>query len=52
MRQTEETTSRMMRKFGIRFSVHHPRAEEVRRGMIAVASHADWNALLEREYAG
>ncbi len=50
MRHTEEATSKMMRKFGIRFAVHHPRGEEVRLAMIAVKSHEDWNAVLEREY--
>lgn len=43
--------SRMMRKFGIRFAQHHPRADEVRRRMIAVGSTADWLAVLEDHYA-
>jgi len=47
----EDATSKMMRKFGIRFAVHHPRGEEVRLRMIAVSSLADWDAVLEEFYA-
>jgi tRNA-dihydrouridine synthase B len=49
-RKAEETTSRMMRKFGIRFSAHHPQAEDVRLRMIAVSSMADWTAVLDEFY--
>lgn len=49
-RHGEETSSKMMRKFGIRFAVHHPRAEEVRLRMIAISSLADWNAVLAEFY--
>ncbi len=47
----EVPASRMMRKFGIRFSAHHPRAEEVRLRMIAVSSTQEWLAVLEEFYA-
>jgi tRNA-dihydrouridine synthase len=47
----EDATSKMMRKFGIRFAAHHPRSEEVRLRMIAVSSLADWKAVLEEFYA-
>ena len=47
----EEATSKMMRKFGIRFAAHHPQGEEVRRRMIAVSSTADWMDVLEQFYA-
>jgi tRNA-dihydrouridine synthase B len=47
----EDATSKMMRKFGIRFAAHHPRGEEVRLRMIAVSSLADWKAVLEEFYA-
>jgi tRNA-dihydrouridine synthase len=42
--------SRMMRKFGIRFSVHHDDAETVRKAFIRVKSAADWQAVLDRWY--
>ncbi|MDP6987560.1 MAG: tRNA-dihydrouridine synthase family protein [Phycisphaerales bacterium] len=42
--------SRMMRKFGIRFSVHHEQAETVRKAFIAVKSAADWQRVLDRYY--
>lgn len=51
-RQSEDATSRMMRKFGIKFAQHHPRAEEVRLRMIAVSSAADWHAVLDEFYGG
>jgi tRNA-dihydrouridine synthase len=47
----EDATSKMMRKFGIRFAAHHPRGEEVRLRMIAVSSLADWKAVLEEYYS-
>ncbi len=50
-RRAETYTGRTMRKFGIRFAAHHPRGEEVRKRMIAVASLADWQAVLEEWYA-
>ena len=50
-RHGEDATSKMMRKFGIRFAAHHPRGEEVRRRMIAVSSTADWMAVLEEFYS-
>lgn len=50
MRQAEVQTGRMMRKFGIRFAAHHPRAEEVRRRMIGVSSLADWERVVEELY--
>jgi tRNA-dihydrouridine synthase len=46
----EDATSKMMRKFGIRFATHHPRAEEVRKRMIAISSTADWMAVLDEFY--
>lgn len=49
-RDPERFTARSMRKFGIRFSAHHPEAETVRRAMIAVSSIDDWRALLDAHY--
>jgi tRNA-dihydrouridine synthase len=45
----EDAGSRMMRKFGIRFAAHHPRAEEVRLRMIGVDSMEAWEGVV-REY--
>lgn len=47
----DQLASKLMRKFGIRFAAHHPRAEEVRQRMIAVGSLDDWLETLERYYA-
>lgn len=51
MRDSEDATSKMMRKFGIRFAAHHPHPDRARQGFIAAKSQADWHAVLEREYA-
>jgi tRNA-dihydrouridine synthase len=51
MKAHEEKTARMMRKFAIRFARHHPRADEVRRRMIAVDGLEDWRGVLEEHYA-
>lgn len=50
MRRAEVATGRMMRKFGIRFAAHHPRAEEVRRRMIEVSRREDWERVVEDFY--
>lgn len=50
MRDGEESASKMIRKFGIRFSEHHPRREEVRQRMIAVSRVEDWEAILRECY--
>ncbi len=49
--RSEAFTARTMRKFGIRFARHHPRAEEVRRRFIGVGSLAEWRDLLGEWYA-
>lgn len=49
-RDGEEHTSKLMRKFAIRFSTHHPQAEEVRQRMIAVGSTAEWMSVLDQYY--
>jgi tRNA-dihydrouridine synthase B len=46
----EGAASRMMRKFGIKFSAHHPQGEEVKAGFIRCQSVADWRAVVERFY--
>lgn len=50
-RHGEETTSRMMRKFAIKFAQHHPRPDEVKKRMIGVASAEEWFKVLEEMYA-
>jgi tRNA-dihydrouridine synthase len=49
-RQPEQMASRLIRKFGIRFAAHHPRAEEVRTRAIRVGSLEQWQALLRECY--
>jgi tRNA-dihydrouridine synthase len=46
----ETRASMMMRKFGIRFSRHHPEAESVRERFIRVKSLAEWHATLSDYY--
>ena len=46
----EECAGKTMRKFGIRFAAHHPRAEDVRRRFIAVQGVEDWLEVLDEHY--
>ncbi len=46
----EKRASFMMRKFGIRFSTHHPRSEDVRRAFIGVKSLDEWRGVLNAFY--
>jgi tRNA-dihydrouridine synthase B len=46
----EKAASRMMRKFGIKFSVHHPDPETVRQDFIRCSSTRDWLSVLVRHY--
>lgn len=46
----EHRAGMMMRKFGIKFSRHHPLGPEVARAFIAVHSLADWREVLARYY--
>ena len=50
MRHAELHTARAMRKFGIRFSAHHPQHEQVRRRMIEVSSLDDWRKVVDDFY--
>jgi len=50
-RRPEAYTGKTMRKFGIRFAEHHPRAEEVRRRFVGVCSLEDWRGVLEECYS-
>ncbi|MEM9882289.1 MAG: tRNA-dihydrouridine synthase [Planctomycetota bacterium] len=46
----EAQASRMMRKFGIRFSRHHPEADAIKSAFIRVKSTDDWRAVLDDYY--
>ena len=46
----EKAAGKMMRKFGIKFAAHHPRADEVKAAMIAVNRTSDWVSVLEQFY--
>lgn len=50
-RRPEAFTGRVMRKFGIRFAEHHPRADEVRARFTRVESLDDWHDVLDEFYA-
>ncbi len=47
----ESQASRMMRKFGIKFSRHHPAAAAIKSAFIKVKSTDDWRTVLEEYYA-
>jgi hypothetical protein len=47
----EGRAGRMMRKFGIKFSRHHPRGESVKAAFITVKSLDDWRGVLSGYYA-
>jgi tRNA-dihydrouridine synthase len=46
----EQAAGRMMRKFGIKFARHHPRAEEVKMAMCRVSTLEQWRAVLDAFY--
>lgn len=46
----ERGAGRMMRKFAIKFSRHHPRAHEVKAGFVKVESSDDWQRVLDAHY--
>ena len=47
----EHQAGRMMRKFGIKFSRHHPQGDEVKKRFISTKNLADWQAVLDGWYA-
>lgn len=49
--RAERFTGKTMRKFGIQFSKHHPRAETVRKRFISVSTLEDWRSVLDEHYA-
>jgi len=46
----QDVAGRLMRKFGIKFSRHHPQGEEVARAFIGVHNLEDWRQVLDRFY--
>lgn len=46
----EEPASRMMRKFGIKFSRHHADPDAVKNAFITAKCTADWHAVIEHFY--
>lgn len=47
----EPHASRMMRKFGIKFSHHHPEPERVKNEFVRCRTVADWRDVIERHYS-
>lgn len=47
----ERAASRMMRKFGIKFSQHHPRREPVREAFIAARTAGEWHEAIDMHYS-
>jgi tRNA-dihydrouridine synthase len=47
----ERAAGLLMRKFGVRFSAHHPDAETVRKRFIAVRSLEEWREVLDEHYS-
>ena len=46
----ERQASRMMRKFGIKFSRHHPESEAIKAAFIQVQALDEWHAVLDTFY--
>jgi tRNA-dihydrouridine synthase B len=47
----ERAASRMMRKFGIKFSAHHPDPPAVKAAFITCRTAQEWRAVIEKYYA-
>ncbi len=47
----EKTASRLMRKFGIQFSKHHPRPDEVKQRFIQVETLHGWKTVIDECYS-
>jgi tRNA-dihydrouridine synthase B len=46
----ERAAARMMRKFGIKFAMHHPEGEAVKAAFITCRTAGEWRAVIERHY--
>ena len=49
-REPELLTAKNMRKFGIKFAAHHPKADEVKKQFIYVKTLEEWREVLEQWY--
>ena len=47
----ENRVGQLMRKFGIKYSILHPRHDEVRDAFVRIRSRAEWEAVLDRFYS-
>ncbi len=47
----DKVASRLMRKFGIRFAIHHPYSEEVKHKFIQVESMQGWKNVVDEFYS-
>jgi tRNA-dihydrouridine synthase len=47
----ERHASRLMRKFGIKFSQHHPDPDTAKAGFVQCGSVDEWRAAVARNYA-
>ena len=47
----EERVGKLMRKFGIKYSILHPQHSEVRSGFVKVHHRRDWESVVERFYS-
>jgi len=47
----DRKASRMMRKFGIKFSSHHPNGDAVRKAFIQAECTGQWHAVLDQHYS-
>ncbi|MBX3380698.1 MAG: tRNA-dihydrouridine synthase family protein [Phycisphaeraceae bacterium] len=47
---SERHAARLMRKFGVRFSTHHPERERVKEKVVRVATLEDWRRVLSEHY--
>jgi tRNA-dihydrouridine synthase len=47
----EKKASRLMRKFGIQFSKHHPQSDEVKKEFIQSESMQNWIAVIDKYYS-
>lgn len=49
---SERHAARLMRKFGVRFSAHHPERERVKQKVVRVTNLDDWRRVLSEHYHG
>ena len=47
----EQRVGKLMRKFGIKYSILHPQFKEVRSGFVKARNRSEWEAVLEQYYA-